>query len=388
MKVFFDDSPLRTGHSVRGIGVYTKNLKQQLLNLQSSEHNVSESLDFKFKMVSNKKSADIVHYPYFDLFVSSLPNSLLIPCFLKQLYIQLFKQFLNQYFKQVIDNHGFIKFFIVKPKKIVVTIHDVIPLVLAEHYPVGIRGRVHFLLQKHKLKNVDRVITDSKASKKDIAKYLKVPLKKISVVALAPGINQQFVDVDKLQTIIKKYHLPEKYLLYVGDINYNKNLPSLIKALALLPHEIQLVLVGKNIRPQNIPEWRAIELALDKAKVRDRVIKISSVGQNSTQDLAGIYQNALAYVQPSYYEGFGLPVLEAMQYRTPVIASNNSSLIEVVKEYGWMVYPTDHGIAKAVEEVLKSPPAELKIKIQRASQWAESFTWRKTAIQTLQVYQN
>jgi len=189
-----------------------------------------------------------------------------------------------------------------------------------------------------------------------------------------------------MEKVIKKYQLPNQYVLYVGDINYNKNLPTLITALRELPKEISLVLVGKNTKPQDIPEWRAIEEAIDANDLKDRVLRVTDIKENAGETLAAIYQAATVYVQPSLYEGFGLPVLEAMQYRTPVVAADTSSLKEITKNYGVLVTPSSQGIADGVRSVLNTPKVQLDVQIQRASQWAGSFTWQKTAQKTIAVY--
>jgi glycosyltransferase involved in cell wall biosynthesis len=357
MQIYLDDSPTKTGHSIRGIGVYTRNLKAGLLQEFA---NSDYSLIGDWHLTNNKAQADLIHFPYFDLFWSTLPNSLLLPEQLRK----------NQ------------------KSKIVVTIHDVIPLLFPDHYPVGARGKLAFKLQKQKLHAVDHVITDSLTSKNDIQQFLSYPAKQVSVVPLAAGLDHPFVTQELIDNVIKKYRLPAKYVLYVGDINYNKNLPALVLALKKIPEEVKLVLVGKNIKPQDIPEWHAIETAISKNNLQNRVIRVTNIGENEGETLAAIYQAATVYVQPSLYEGFGLPVLEAMQYRTPVVSANTSSLKEITKEYGTLVEPTTTGLADGVRTILNTPKAQLDAQIQRAAQWAESFTWQKTAQKTIAVYQH
>lgn len=356
MQIYFDDSPTKTGHSIRGIGVYTRNLKA---GLEKEFANPDSAIGADWRLTDSKEQADLIHFPYFDLFWWTLPNSLLFPERLRQ----------NQ------------------QSKIVVTIHDVIPLLFPDYYPVGIRGKIAIKLQKKKLQAVDHVITDSQASKDDIQKYLAYPAEKISIVPLAAGLDHPFVSQEVIDKVIKKYHLPEKFMLYVGDINYNKNLPALISSLSKIPEEVKLVLVGKDTKPQDIPEWHAIENAINKHAAQDRVIRVTNIAANAGETLAAMYQAATVYVQPSLYEGFGLPVLEAMQYRTPVVAANTSSLKEITKEYGTLVEPTVQGLADGVRSTLNTPKAQLDAQIQRAAQWAESFTWQKTAQKTIAVYQ-
>ncbi|MDP1744542.1 MAG: glycosyltransferase, partial [Bacteroidota bacterium] len=139
IKVFIDNSPLTSGHAVRGIGNYTRNLIEGI-----KRNNVIQLVDLA-------DQPDIIHYPYFDVFYYSLPIN--------------------------------------KKHPTVVTIHDVIPLVFPQHYPPGLKGKIVHQLQKIALSNVDAVITDSECSKTDIINYLHYPSEKIFVTYLAAGQN-------------------------------------------------------------------------------------------------------------------------------------------------------------------------------------------------------
>ncbi|PJE68881.1 hypothetical protein COU96_02790, partial [Candidatus Shapirobacteria bacterium CG10_big_fil_rev_8_21_14_0_10_38_14] len=191
------------------------------------------------QLTINNQQFDIVHYPYFDLFWLTLP--------------------------------------IKKPKPTVVTIHDVIPLVFPQHFPLGIKGKIKFKIQKFSLKGVKAVITDSKNSKKDIANWLAYPKEKIYVIPLAPG--KEFRPITNRQSLVatkQKYQLPDTFVLYVGDVNYNKNIPGLIKAFDKLKtpfKNLKLVLVGKAFEEQSLKETEEI-LQLIKALNLNNQIKI------------------------------------------------------------------------------------------------------------------
>lgn len=336
LKLKLDTSPLASGHRFRGIGAYTRFLLQELNRLDQVE------------LVEDEKVADVIHYPFFDLFFNTLPLK--------------------------------------KPgKKVVVTIHDVIPLVFPKNYRPGVKGSLRLMAQITKLKLVDAVITDSKNSKKDIINYLKVPFGKIHPVYLAPNPEIKPLGLKAKNQVKRKYSLPKKYLLYVGDINYNKNIPFLIKSLKYLPYQFKLVLVGKNFMPQAIPEWEAIEKQLALSDVADRVKFLTNV--DSSQDLAGIYANALVYVNPSLYEGFGLPVLEAMRAKTPVISLKNSSIPEIAGDK--ITYLNDENPEKLAEliEAIDRLPMSKRIKlINQAYEHSQQFSWVKTAQETVEVY--
>jgi glycosyltransferase involved in cell wall biosynthesis len=174
----------------------------------------------------------------------------------------------------------------------------------------------------------------------------------------------------------------------VGDINYNKNLPQLIKSLKFLPEQIRLVCVGKNFYSHDIPEWRWIEAQIALSDVASRVLFFNEVGPDQKAELATIYHQAIAYVQPSFAEGFGLPVLEAMQCKVPVVAARNSSLIEVAGEQAVLVEPEAEQLAEGVQVLANLAPMQRQAWIAAAAEWAGTFTWTKTAKATLKVYQS
>ncbi len=344
LKVLLDDSPLHNANAIRGVGRYTKYLSQFLLKNKELDLALGKTAPADFR-------PNIIHYPFFDLFFPTLP--------------------------------------LIKKTKTIVTIHDVIPLLYKEYYPVGKKGKLALLKQKLALRNVDAVLTDSQASKTDIAKYLGVEMDKIHVVYLAPSPDLSAQAETEVQRVRRKYKLPKKYLLYVGDINYNKNLPQLIKALKFLDRDINLLCVGKNFYPHDIPEWQWLESQIALSDVAKRVKFLTDLAGENNKDLAAIYSGALAYVQPSLYEGFGLPVLEAMSCLTPVVCANNSSLVEVALNKAVMVEEANaENLAQAVEEILSWSPEQRKKFTTQALKHAQKFTWAKTAKITAKIYQD
>ena len=332
MRVAIDVSPLKNANRYRGVGIYTQQLVKSLQSLKIS--------NFSCQLVENKSmigDSDLIHYPFFDLFFLTLPLK--------------------------------------KTKPTVVTIHDVIPLIFPEHFPPGIRGNLKFQIQKFSLKNTKAIITDSENSKKDLFKYLNYPKDKIHVVPLAPA--KEFKPI----MAKNKYQLPEKFILYVGDVNYNKNIPGLIKALAGLKEKMSLVLVGKAFKDESLKETQEILQLISLLKLEKKVIRLDWV---SSEDLVGIYNLATVYCQPSFYEGFGLPVLEAMACGCPVVAAKTSSLSEICGSAAVMVDPYDindmiRGLGQALnrrEELIKKGLLQ-----------AKKFSWQKTAQQTYEVYQ-
>ncbi len=345
MKIAIDTSPLKSGHQYRGIGVYTQNLVEAFQK--------EKITDFHLQLVDDKKisdDGDLIHYPFFDLFFLTLP--------LKKL------------------------------KQTVVTIHDVIPLVFPENFPAGFKGKIKFNLQKIALKNVKAVITDSENSKKDIFKYLNYPKERIFVVPLAQDKEFKVIkEKNLLDRIQKKYQLSEEFLLYVGDVNYNKNVLGLIKAFAEFKKDhknFKLVLVGKAFQDKSLKETKEIIQLIDSLKLGREIIKLGWV---PVEDLVVIYNLARVYCQPSFYEGFGLPVLEAMACGTPVVASEASSLPEICGEAALMVDPHDiQSLCKGLKSIVDNPSTALMLK-QKGLKQSEKFSWSKTALKTYEIYQ-
>lgn len=339
MLVKLDLLPLYNQNSVRGVGTYTRFLSQELAKLP----------DLELWSTDDPRKPDLIHYPYFDLFFATLPLKHRQP--------------------------------------FVITVHDVIPLKFPKYYPSGVRGKVNFYYQKNILKKAAAVITDSQASKNDIVEFLGIKESKVHVIYLAANPSLTKPSTDQLPAIRRKYHLPTKYILYVGDINYNKNLPQLIKALKYLPKDLHLVLLGKNFRPQEIPEWRWIEAQIAMSSVEKRVHFLTEVKSDDTLALSGIYHLAECYVQPSLYEGFGLPVLEAFACQTPVVCTHNSSLLEVGDESVVYSESTAESMAEKIIEVSAWSKTKRAQMVKHALEWSKKFTWAKTAGETLAVYQ-
>lgn len=338
LKVFFPVSPYAQQQAHRGVGRYTTWLKDYLENFAD------------LQVVDHAQPAEIIHYTFFDLFTPSLKSW-------------------------------------PKEKKVVITIHDLTPLRFPNYYPVGVRGKINLWSQKKQAQKADLILTDSQSSKNDIHQLFGIKEDKIQVIYLAANPELQPVTPEQIKKVRSLYHLPAHYLLYVGDINFNKNLPQLIKTLKFLPSQIHLLMVGKNFRPQAIPEWQAIEDQLHLSEVEERVIFLDKI--RSESELSALYTGAIAYVQPSFYEGFGLPILEAMRCQTPVICAKNSSLPEVAGEQALYADSTQsRDFATQVEKVLAWPEAKRQSWLKQAAAWEKNFTWENTAAQVHSAYRD
>ncbi|PIR60287.1 MAG: hypothetical protein COU67_02780 [Candidatus Pacebacteria bacterium CG10_big_fil_rev_8_21_14_0_10_44_54] len=342
LRIAVDTTPLLGGHARRGIGTYTREL------LAALEQEPIELTRITKRRTIQGSEFDLIHYPYFDLFSPSLRLHKKIPC--------------------------------------VVTIHDLIPLQFPDQYKPGLRGRLALLRQKRQIQKVLQVITDSEFSKQQIVEYLSLNPEQISVIPLAG--NPQLVRQSdaKISAIVAKYKLPQKFLLYVGDINYNKNIPQLLKMLKFLPDEISLICVGKNFVPQPIPEWEAIERQIALSNVATRVQFVTEITAEKTNDLAAVYSGSICLVQPSLSEGFGLPVLEAMQCGVPIVCANRGSLPEVGGKLAFYAEPTAESLAEQVLLVIELSKKVREGLVAQGKAWSQTFTWQKTAQLTVSAY--
>ena len=269
-----------------------------------------------------------------------------------------------------------------KRGKLVVTIHDVKPLL----FRTG-RTRPHAierLLMPDRLGMIDHVVTISEASRRDIIQYLGFPDDRITVVY--PGVDlDRFhpvpdAQVDAEQTSGSK---GRPYILCVGGADPTKNVETLIDAFGLLPQALQttydLVLAGDFRRRDDLRSRIA------KAGLGEHV---RFPGIVSDERLIDLYQHATVFVFPSRYEGFGLPVLEAMACGCPVICSNASSLPEVAEEAALLRDPEDlEGFAEDMNRVLMDEGLRQVLRVRGLAQ-AAKFPWSRTARETVAVYRH
>ncbi len=221
-------------------------------------------------------------------------------------------------------------------KKTIVTVHDVIPLLYKSHFPAGIKGNVIWLYQKYLIQNkVDWIITDTNASKNDIKRHIPQIDHKLSVVY--PVVSNKYRVIKnegELNAVKKKYTLNKPFVLYVGDATWNKNLITLIESAKR--GNYQLIIVGRVFTEKNIDyenRWnKPLKQILSSAR---QASNVRFLGYVSEDELVSLYNLATLYVQPSVYEGFGLPIVEAMKCGTPVLVANTPVFKEVAGDAAW-----------------------------------------------------
>lgn len=334
--------PFLRGHETRGTGVYTDNLINSFKSYPGIELKTGN-----YKHLP--EDTDLFHFTYFDPFFLTMP-----------------------WFKN---------------KPTVITVHDMIPLRFPRYFPAGIKGKIKLSIQKFLVQRANAIITDSYASKSDIIKFLNIQETKIYPVYLAPADDYfNKISHQNKEKIRNKYHLPELFLLFVGDANWNKNLPKVITASKEL--KLPLVIVSKSLKEFNQKThniWTEF-LSVSKKMIEDNNL-VTVLGDVELTDLVGIYQMARVLIYPSFYEGFGLPVVEAFASQCPVITTDRGSLQEITGDAALIVNPDNQQeINAAVLKILKDKSFRDKL-VTSSFQTVRKYSWHKTASQTIKVYQ-
>ena len=267
--------------------------------------------------------------------------------------------------------------------KQVVTIHDLTPLINPDWFHRLYDKEFRFIISKA-IKRTDVIITVSHSTKRDLVNFFNVNPEKIKVIYLAPDETYKLIEDDEAITQVKKkYKITKKYLLFVGTIEPRKNLIRLLNVFKKIKNKLsdyQLVITGKIgwktkiffETIENIPEW-----------IKNDIIITGYVSQD---DLPLLYNGCDIFIYPSLYEGFGLPIVEAMRCGVPVITSNISSMPEVAGDGAILVNPEDEEeIGNAIIRLIEDRELREELK-KKGLERSKMFSWEKTAIETLKVY--
>ena len=268
---------------------------------------------------------------------------------------------------------GILPFFKIKGIKYVLTIHDLSFLIFSKNHS-KLFNFYYKYFTKRSLKNADIIVADSDNTKKDIIKYYKIPEKKIETIYL--GIDSDFLNSPK------NLKNKDKYFFSVTTHPVRKNIIGVIKAMA---HNKNLkdykYLIAGLISEDNKLE---LEKEIKRNNLED---KVRLVGYVSKKELITLYTNASFFVFPSFYEGFGFPVLEAMACGCPVITSNNSSLIEVTPNKTWLVDPYDiSDISNKMDLMVKLSEEARQLLIKDNLKFVRKFSWDNTAQAIIQIF--
>lgn len=369
MKILIDARPVI--NQFAGVGSYVYNLLTNLFGILkdekitvlafSSARDVlkSEGTNYKYRFISYKYRK--LYNLYFD--------------FLKLPLADLFfgqQDLVHQTFYGSLPT-------IKKNTKIVSTILDLAFLSYPQFFVpnnliVSKRALKKQLAVSHKL------IAISHSTKRDLIEKCGVDPERIKVIHL--GVNPPLINegnINLAEETKNKFGIEGKYILFVSTLEPRKNIVNLIRAFSLIKDKgLKLVLAGKR-------GWYYDEIfaEIEKRSLKDRIIE---TGYVTELEKHALLSRAEMFVYPSVYEGFGIPIIEAMSYGLPVIAGNNSSMIEVVADAGFLINPFDvDQIAGKMELLLFDSDMRMKLRPTALKQ-AAKFSWRKTAVETLDLY--
>lgn len=422
MKILYEVSSLGIGHinpvGRAGVFRYIENLVVELIKIEGLEidfiscNNLLESIftnqyfvkcrpslrDSYIQVWNSKLISNQVYLNFLQNCHDKHSKNLLSKCIRKiQSIILKFADFTSytNYSLKNIDYDIFHTFFYALPdfhkfslsvKHKIITIYDIIPLLYPSYFESDMSQ--HFLRIINSIDcQKDWVICISKSTKNDFCNLTNMSPDRVFVTPLSASKNfYRETNITHIQSTYKKYNIPEgKYILSLATLEPRKNVIHLITCFNKLIsqeklEDIYLILVGSK-------GWlydRIFQTVNEHPRLKDKVI---FTGYIPDEDLSAIYSGANFFVYPSLYEGFGLPPLEAMQCGVPVIASNSSSLPEVVGDAGILVDPRDEdSLCQAMIELLNNQNICEQLS-QAGIMRSKLFNWEKTAKQTLEIYQ-
>jgi glycosyltransferase involved in cell wall biosynthesis len=276
------------------------------------------------------------------------------------------------------------------PSRLVVTIHDCVHLLFPQEDSSKFRNYRSYLQTKRVVESARHILTVSKSTKEDLINIFRLPDSKISVVHNA--LDERFAfdhSPAERKQVLERYQLKDPFVLYAGKIRPHKNLHRLIEAFAVLKSELMDNEKYKNLKLIIIGD----ELS------KHQYLRLTVIRSGAQQDvrffgfvpypiLRVFYESATLFAFPSLYEGFGLPPLEAMANRTPVIASNTSSLPEVLDDAAVLVNPENvFDIARGMKHILLDETLREKL-VQRGIDQVARFSWRQAAVKVVETYEH
>jgi glycosyltransferase involved in cell wall biosynthesis len=359
-------------HQSAGIGRYTRELVQALAAITNSD------LSYRLFVAAAGRNFDLP--PPADNF--GWRPTAISERWLARLWFRLRLPLPIQYWTGPLDLYHATDFVLPPVKKgtrTIVTIHDLSFVRLPEMTMPGMSRHLNKWVS-HSVRRADHVIAVSEATRQDLMALYQTPPDKISVIYHGVGPEFKAVrDTAQLMAVRQRYNLGEHpFILSIGTLQPRKNYRRLIQAFAQIDPPIKLVIAGGK-------GWQCDEIfaEVEQQKLQDRVIFPGFIAE---ADLPALYNAATLFIYPSLCEGFGLPALEAMACGAPVIASNQSSLPEVVGEAGLLVDPQDvDAMAKAMAHLLKNGDLRQKLSAAGLKQ-AAKFTWPEMGQKLLALY--
>ena len=367
--------PLRIVVDVRrvrdfGIGTYIRSLLHAMAAIDASDDYVLVALPGDVELFSSLP-------PNFQTTVYRRPDSykfnhLAFPWFLRRLAPNLVHIPLNQ-----------VPLFMMEPY--VVTMHDMSRLLFETGS--GLRMDARRILLRRGLLRAQRIIAVSETTRRDVRDALGIPEDRIRVVYNAPNPDFFLPATAERARILERYQIDYPFLLYAGNIRPQKNIPRLVEAFAVARERLSRHPIYRDLHLIVIGDEISLYPSVRRAVVQTRVEKaVRFLGFVPFDALRVFFENAALFVFPSLYEGFGLPPLEAMATGTPVVASNVSSLPEVLGDAALLVNPENvFEIARAIQEGLLDEDLRVEL-IAKGKAQAARYSWDRTAREVLEVY--
>lgn len=370
LKIGYDGK--RAANNLTGLGNYSRSLISHLAKYFSEN---------QYFVYTPKIKTKIEKLPLF-----SLPNvHLVLPTKGKFKLFWRSYAIIKQLKKDKIDLfHGLsheIPFGIQQTKiKSIVTIHDLIFLRIPKYYKL-IDRLIYKFKSKYACNNADRIIAISEQTKKDIIDLYHIDPAKIDVIYQSCDDSfKTLLTTEEKEKIRRKHHLPEKYLLNLGTIEYRKNLLTIIKALPKVAKNYPLVVIGKET-----PYIKLIKKEITNLGLENRVIFLKDI---PFSDLPCIYQMASIFIYPSKYEGFGIPIIEALYSNVPVIAATGSCLEEAGGPNSIYVCPNDNNaLANSINQVLADENLQQLMK-DKGIEFVQRFNNEIISNQLIRCYLN
>lgn len=395
MKIGIDLRPTQGHNKYRGIGRYIKSLLSEIISIDSTNQYIfylTENIDSVLDELEIPK-----YFQYNTIYVElKKPSSGRIKSILDNEHdaINLTENEVDIFFQPDIT-YG-----LPKHTRTVTVFYDLIPLIFWNRDKVkrfGLKKRVKvtivekLLRAKYKrslsmYKKADRIIAISKSSKRDLLdKFSSIKPNNVVVTYLGANSSNTTIQNTKKSTIIRSLKLDQPFVLYVGAVDVRKNIVGMARMFFKLKSEfntdIKLVMVGKEFTNKLELEELGWNDVVAKSKYRNDIVL---PGYVSDSDLEVLYKKARAFVFPSLYEGFGLPILEAMQEGCPVVAFDNSSIPEVAGSAAILANNEDEFV-KGIELLLRDNKKRDDL-IEAGYKQSKKFSWTKTAKQTIELW--
>ena len=374
MKIGFDAK--RAYHNYTGLGNYSRDLIKSLLQKNSQDeffmYSPKSAKNPRFSFIEGKENIHkrFPETPIHKTF-KGFWRSINLEKFLLKDGIEIFHGLSNEIPRR--------RKFGAERIKYVVTIHDLIFRRFPRNYR-AIDRRIHNIKFKYASRNADVVIAISEQTKRDIVQYYKVPAEKIKVIYQTCHENFKKEYSEEIKQHIKtNFNLPDEFILNVGTIETRKNLNALLQAIPLMKNDLPIVVVGRKTKYFNFLKVQMQKLKIDE----DRFIFLKDV---TMDQLPAIYQLSTIFVYPSVFEGFGIPIIEALNSGVPVITTKGGCFPEAGGPDSVYVDTNNFAeLGKTIDDLLENP-AQQKLMTEKGLAYVKKFDSEELTNQLLEVY--